>query len=129
EQVPAINRDTIAGLRNVFGASVPNRQVVRTGSWIGGDHDGNPYVTGETLTYGTQKAADTVLEYYVNQLAFLEKELSLSDRYSESSAELQGLAKQGNNDVPRRVDEPCRRAIHGVHGRMVATRAAVAGED
>ena len=129
EQVPAINRDTIAGLRNVFGASVPNRQVVRTGSWIGGDHDGNPYVTGETLTYATQKAADTVLEYYVNQLASLEKELSLSDRYSESSAELQGLAKQGNNDLPSRVDEPYRRAIHGVHGRMVATRAAVAGED
>src|SRR5699024_3838147 len=83
----------------------------------------------ETLTYATQKAADTVLEYYVNQLASLEKELSLSDRYSESSAELQDLAKQGNNDLPSRVDEPYRRAIHGVHGRMVATRAAVAGED
>ena len=66
EQVPAINRDTIAGLRDVFGASVPNRQVVRTGSWIGGDHDGNPYVTGDTLTYATRQAADTILEYYVD---------------------------------------------------------------
>ncbi len=128
EQVPAINRDTIAGLRDVFGASVPNRQVVRTGSWIGGDHDGNPYVTGDTLTYATRQAADTILEYYVDELAALEKELSLSDRYSESSAELQELATRGRNDIPSRVDEPYRRAIHGVHGRMVATRAAVAGE-
>src|SRR5699024_6460705 len=58
----------------------------------------------------------------------LEKELSLSDRYSESSAELQELATRGRNDIPSRVDEPYRRAIPGVHGRMVATRAAVAGE-
>jgi len=126
EQVPAINRDTIAGLREAFGSAVPNRQVVRTGSWIGGDHDGNPYVTGDTLRYATRRTADTVLEYYVDELALLEKELSLSDRYSESSAELQELAARGNNDVPSRVDEPYRRAIHGVHGRMVATRAAIA---
>ena len=129
EQVPAINRDTIAGLRAVFGAAVPDRQVVRTGSWIGGDHDGNPFVTGETLAYATQTAADTVLEYYVDQLGLLEKELSLSDRYSESSAELQELAEHGNNDVPSRVDEPYRRAIHGVLGRMIATRASIAGNN
>lgn len=128
EQVPAINRDTVAGLRKVFGAAVPNRQVVRTGSWIGGDHDGNPFVTGDTLTYATRKAADTVLKYYVDELSELERELSLSDRYSQSSGELQELAARGNNDVPSRVDEPYRRAIHGVHGRMVATRASVAGE-
>ncbi|MGP5582450.1 phosphoenolpyruvate carboxylase [Corynebacterium casei] len=128
EQVPAINRDTIAGLRDVFGGAVPNRQVVRTGSWIGGDHDGNPYVTGETLTYATRTAADTVLKYHVDQLGLLEKELSISDRYSESSAELQELAARGNNDVPSRVDEPYRRAIHGVLGRMTATRASIAGD-
>src|SRR5699024_7357766 len=118
----------IAGLRDVFGASVPNRQVVRTGSWIGGDHDGNPYVTGDTLTYATRQAADTILEYYVDELAALEKELSLSDRYSESSAELQELATGGSTDIPSRVDETCRRSIDGVHVRMGVMRAAVAGD-
>lgn len=127
DEVPAINRDTMAGLREVFGEDVPDRQIVRTGSWIGGDHDGNPFVTGETLTYATDAAADTVLAYYVEQLAELEKELSLSDRYSESTEELQELAARGNNDVPSRVDEPYRRAIHGVLGRVSATRAATAG--
>ena len=126
EEVPAINRDVLAGLREVFGAEVPSTQIVRTGSWIGGDHDGNPFVTGETLTYATRKAADTVLGHYVEELGELEKELSLSDRYSDSSAELQELAARGRNDVPSRVDEPYRRAIHGVHGRIRATRAVVA---
>ena len=128
EEVPAINRDVLAGLREVFGAEVPSTQIVRTGSWIGGDHDGNPFVTGETLTYATRKAADTVLGHYVEELGELEKELSLSDRYSDSSAELQELAARGRNDVPSRVDEPYRRAIHGVHGRIRATRAVVAGD-
>lgn len=127
EEVPAINRDTLAGLREVFGPEVPDTHIVRTGSWIGGDHDGNPFVTGETLTYATRKAADTVLGHYVEQLGELEKELSLSDRYSESSAELQELAARGRNDVPNRVDEPYRRALHGVHGRVRATRATLAG--
>ncbi|MDO5455043.1 MAG: phosphoenolpyruvate carboxylase [Corynebacterium sp.] len=128
EEVPAINRDVLAGLREVFGAEVPSTQIVRTGSWIGGDHDGNPFVTGETLTYATRKAADTVLGHYVEELGELERELSLSDRYSDSSAELQELAARGRNDVPSRVDEPYRRAIHGVHGRIRATRAVVAGD-
>ena len=127
EEVPAINRDVLAGLREVFGTEVPSTQIVRTGSWIGGDHDGNPFVTGETLTYATRKAADTVLGHYVEELGELERELSLSDRYSDSSAELQELAARGRNDVPSRVDEPYRRAIHGVHGRIRATRAVVAG--
>lgn len=128
EEVPAINRDVLAGLREVFGTEVPSTQIVRTGSWIGGDHDGNPFVTGETLTYATRKAADTVLGHYVEELGELERELSLSDRYSDSSAELQELAARGRNDVPSRVDEPYRRAIHGVHGRIRATRAVVAGD-
>lgn len=128
DEVPAINRDTIAGLRELFGEGVPDQQIVRTGSWIGGDHDGNPFVTGATLTYATRAAADTVLDYYEEQLGELEKELSLSDRYSECSQELRELAARGNNDVPSRVDEPYRRALHGVLGRARATRSALAGE-
>ncbi|MDR7330776.1 phosphoenolpyruvate carboxylase [Corynebacterium guangdongense] len=127
EEVPAINRDTLDGLREIFGDAVPDRQIVRTGSWIGGDHDGNPFVTGDTLTYATRKAAETVLTYYVEQLGELERELSLSDRYSDSSDALQELADRGRNNVPSRVDEPYRRAIHGVHGRIRATRSAVVG--
>lgn len=125
DQIPAINRDTTAGLRSIYGPDLPDVSLIRPGTWIGGDHDGNPYVTGETLEYATSKAAETVFDYYVHQLGELEKELSLSDRYSEFSEELATLAAQGHNDVPSRVDEPYRRAIHGIRGRIKATRAAI----
>ncbi|MGZ7495922.1 phosphoenolpyruvate carboxylase [Corynebacterium sp. ZY180755] len=121
EEVPALNRAIQDGLHKSFGMQLPDVALVRPGSWIGGDHDGNPYVTADTLTYATRKAAKTVLRYYANQLDRLERELSLSDRYSSCSQELLELADLGRNDVPSRVDEPYRRAIHGVRGRVLAT--------
>lgn len=121
EQVPAINRAIEKGMKDVFGLQLSDVNAVRTGSWIGGDHDGNPYVNAETLTYATERAAHTALEHYAAELADLERELSLSDRYSSCSGELLELAEKAKNDWASRVDEPYRRAIYGVRHRVLAT--------
>lgn len=123
-QIPALNRDVLDQLRKRYGDEIPGHVVVRPGSWIGGDHDGNPYVTGKTVRYATKKAAHTVLKHYANQLHALERELSLSDRMTEVTVDLVKLAAKGHNDIPGRVDEPYRRAIHGVRGRILATIAS-----
>ena len=128
DQVPALNRAIRHAMRETFGQQLPDSPVVRPGSWIGGDHDGNPYVTEHTLTYATRKAAKTVLRYYEEQLAELERELSLSDRYSSSSKELGALADAANNTEESRVDEPYRRAIFGIRHRVKATLQEVKGE-
>ncbi|WP_306507063.1 phosphoenolpyruvate carboxylase [Corynebacterium sp.] len=128
EQVPALNRAVRHAMRETFGQQLPDTPVVRPGSWIGGDHDGNPYVTEHTLTYATRKAALTVLRYYEEQLAELERELSLSDRYSSSSKELGALADASGNTEKSRVDEPYRRAIYGIRHRVKATVRVVKGE-
>ncbi len=125
EQIPAINRAIRGGAEEAFGLQLLDVAVVRTGSWIGGDHDGNPYVNAETLTYATSKVAETALRYYESELAELERELSLSDRYSSSSGQLLQLAEAGGNDWPSRIDEPYRRAVFGVRHRVGAT----AGDD
>ena len=91
------------------------------GSWIGGDHDGNPYVTEETLRYASDRAAGTILRHYFSQLHLLERELSLSDRLTKVTVDLVALASRGHNDVPNREDEPYRRAVHGIRGRVAAT--------
>ncbi|WP_211438976.1 phosphoenolpyruvate carboxylase [Corynebacterium glutamicum] len=129
EEIPRINRDVAVELRERFGEDVPLKPVVKPGSWIGGDHDGNPYVTAETVEYSTHRAAETVLKYYARQLHSLEHELSLSDRMNKVTPQLLALAEAGHNDVPSRVDEPYRRAVHGVRGRILATTAELIGED
>ncbi|ANE04093.1 phosphoenolpyruvate carboxylase [Corynebacterium crudilactis] len=129
EEISRINRDVAVELRERFGEEVPLKPVVKPGSWIGGDHDGNPYVTAETVEYSTHRAAETVLKYYARQLHSLEHELSLSDRMNKVTPQLLALADAGHNDVPSRVDEPYRRAVHGVRGRILATTAELIGED
>ena len=128
DQVPALNRAIRHAMRETFGQQLPDSPVVRPGSWIGGDHDGNPYVTEHTLTYATRKAAKTILRYYEDQLGELERELSLSDRYSSSSKELGALADAANNNDQSRVDEPYRRAIYGIRHRVKETLKVVKGE-
>ncbi|WP_374071744.1 phosphoenolpyruvate carboxylase [Corynebacterium belfantii] len=118
EQVPALNRSIWHSMRETFGLQLPDIAVMRPGSWIGGDHDGNPYVNARTLTYATRQAAKTVVRYYVEQLGELERELSLSDRYSSCSKELLALAEASGNNWESRVDEPYRRAVYGMRARM-----------
>lgn len=128
-EIPRINRDVTAELTRRYGKDIPEVAVVRPGSWIGGDHDGNPFVTADTVSYATHRAGETVLKHYVKQLHALEHELSLSDRMNDVTDELRALADGGQNDVPSRVDEPYRRAVHGIRGRMLATLVELIGRD
>ena len=129
EQIPALNRAVREGLKETFGLQLPGAALMRPGSWIGGDHDGNPFVNADTLTYATSRAAETALKYYEDQLAELERELSLSDRYSSCSTELEQLADAAHNDWESRVDEPYRRAIFGIRARVAATRTHFFGDE
>ncbi|AIU32763.1 MULTISPECIES: phosphoenolpyruvate carboxylase [Corynebacterium] len=130
--IPEINKQVADHIQREYGVSSEDALrslFIKPGSWIGGDHDGNPYVTAETLHYATTRAAETVLKFYARELHQLEHELSLSDRLTDVSQTLRVLADLGHNDVPSRVDEPYRRAVHGVRGRVLATLASRIGTE
>ncbi|MDO4631581.1 MAG: phosphoenolpyruvate carboxylase [Corynebacterium sp.] len=129
QAIPDINQAVNEAFATQFGISNNHMSVIQPGSWIGGDHDGNPYVTADTLHYATSRAAETVLKYYVQELHQLEHELSLSDRLANVTPELLELAEQGHNNIPARIDEPYRRAVHGIRGRVLATLAALINSD
>jgi phosphoenolpyruvate carboxylase len=97
------------------------RPILRPGSWIGGDRDGNPNVTGEVVHRATHRAGAVVLGHYLTELVGLEKTLSLSARLVPVSDDLARLAATGSDDSPQRGDEPYRRAIHGIRARLTAT--------
>ncbi|WP_420753105.1 phosphoenolpyruvate carboxylase [Rhodococcus sp. O3] len=120
--VPALDAEVRRELRSRWpGTDLLTEPIVRTGSWIGGDRDGNPNVTAEVVHRATDRAATTVFGHYRTELAELEQELSMSERLVPITAELRALVEAAADDVPARADEPYRRAIHGIRGRLAAT--------
>jgi phosphoenolpyruvate carboxylase len=93
---------------------------LKPGSWIGGDRDGNPNVTAETLSYALKRQAMTALDYYLDELHALGAELSISSTFAPVSPELVRLADASGDPSPHRADEPYRRAITGIYARLAA---------
>lgn len=120
EVIPKVNGEVRNALRSRWpDANLLEQPILRPGSWIGGDRDGNPNVTREVIRLATGSAAHAALGHYLQQLTRLERELSMSARLVKTSPELLELA--GPCDEPARADEPYRRALRVVHGRLSAT--------
>jgi phosphoenolpyruvate carboxylase len=95
--------------------------VVRMGSWIGGDRDGNPFVTADVLAMAVTEQATIAYAHHLNTLHELSHELSMSSRLVTPTAELLALADAADDDSANRADEPYRRAIRGMHARLAAS--------
>lgn len=99
----------------------------RMGHWIGGDRDGNPFVTAETLQYALRLQARTALNHYLDQVHELGSELSVSLMLASASPELLALAEASPDNSEHRRDEPYRRALIGVYARLAATLRKLGG--
>ncbi|MCK5751922.1 MAG: phosphoenolpyruvate carboxylase, partial [Mycobacterium sp.] len=100
--------------------------ILRPGSWIGGDRDGNPNVTADVVRLATGRAAFTAFAYYFGELTALEQELSMSVRLVHISDGLAALADACHE--PAREDEPYRRALRVIHARLTATARQILDE-
>ncbi|HEX8938229.1 MAG TPA: phosphoenolpyruvate carboxylase [Sphingomicrobium sp.] len=100
---------------------------LRIGSWIGGDRDGNPNVTAETLRLALGRASETILLHYLDEVHGLGAELSISSELADVAPELVELAERAHDPSPARADEPYRRAISGIYARLAATFEAISG--
>lgn len=101
---------------------------LRVGSWIGGDRDGNPYVTAEITGMAMRRGAAAVIAHYLDEVHLLGAELSVSSALATVSAEAAALADASGDEAPSRSDEPYRRALTGIYARLAATYAALTGE-
>ncbi|ROZ45800.1 phosphoenolpyruvate carboxylase [Rhodococcus sp. WS3] len=129
EVIPKINAEVRKALRSRWpDADLLREPILRPGSWIGGDRDGNPYVTGEIVHRATTRAAATAIEHHLAELEHLERELSMSARLVTVTPELDLLASTSGDDSAFRADEPYRRAIRGIRGRLTATGLSILGE-
>ncbi|TDP30697.1 phosphoenolpyruvate carboxylase [Nocardia ignorata] len=120
--IPAINAEVRAALRSRWpDVHLLERPILRPGSWIGGDRDGNPYVTAEVVHTAAEQAAAYAFGRYLGELVELEKSLSQSARLVRVSPAVAALAEAGYDDPAVFADEPYRRALHAIRARLSAT--------
>jgi phosphoenolpyruvate carboxylase len=101
---------------------------LRPGSWIGGDRDGNPFVTADSLRNALDKSCAAVIGYYLEALSGLGAELSISSDLASVDASVIALAEASGDAGASRSDEPYRRALTGVYARLAATHLALTGK-
>ena len=121
EVMPKVNAEVREALRSRWpDADLLPEPILRPGSWIGGDRDGNPNVTADVVRLATGSAAYTALGRYAAELTALERELSMSARLVAVTDELAALAEQCDEHP---ADEPYRRAVRVIRARLSATAA------
>ena len=96
---------------------------LRVGSWIGGDRDGNPFVTAPVLGEAMRLQSARALAHYLEELHELGGELSISSSLMRVTPELTALAEKSTDTAAARNDEPYRRAIAGIYSRLAKTAA------
>jgi phosphoenolpyruvate carboxylase len=100
---------------------------LKVGSWIGGDRDGNPFVTADVLKNTLAAHAAKIFSFYLSEVEALSRELPLSDRIVSVSDALKALAEQAPMIPFHQEHEPYRLALNAVHAKLRATAKAIAG--
>ncbi|KND54392.1 Phosphoenolpyruvate carboxylase [Candidatus Paraburkholderia kirkii] len=127
EEIPGLYADVETALAE-HGLPVRLPPFFQMGSWIGGDRDGNPNVTAETLETAITRQATVIFEHYLEQVHMLGAELSVSNLLAGSSDALKALADASPDQSPHRTDEPYRRALIGIYTRLAASARVHLGE-
>ncbi|WP_439586928.1 phosphoenolpyruvate carboxylase [Hydrogenophaga sp.] len=127
-QIPRLYRELEEGLGE-GGQFADIAPFLRMGQWIGGDRDGNPNVTAQTLELALNSQADMVLRHHLTQLHHLGAELSVSAMLNSVSPAMQALAERSPDTNAHRQDEPYRRALTGMYARLAATLKWLTGGD
>jgi phosphoenolpyruvate carboxylase len=105
-------------------------RLLRFGSWVGGDRDGNPAVTGDVTRAAARLARSAVLRRYREEVQAIGRDLSVSGRLVGAAESLVASIERerselGLQPVPEWRDEPYRRKLGLVAERV---RRAEAGE-
>lgn len=97
--IPLIYRDMRQALITHYGKAPEMPVFIRYRSWIGGDRDGNPFVTPEVSRFTLQAQRNAVVELYLEALKELRSELSISTRQISVPQKLSDAIEADRNTV------------------------------
>ena len=125
--MPVFYESLEQALLDTWGRSLPLPRLLRFGTWVGGDMDGNPNVDGGTITATLNAQRSAVLELYLKDLLKLASLLSqsteligVSDAVRARVAEYRQLLPQVQSR-PRHADMPYRLLNDRMRARLQAT--------
>ncbi len=132
ETVPRVYRKLEDAVHRIYGpdSRIQLPSLIRFGSWIGGDRDGNPYVKPETTELAIRMHHELILEEYIQRVTDLSRELSFSSSMVQPSVEfLDSLSADdefcreifGTSSDPGRL-EPYRRKMQIIKQRLRSNR-------
>ncbi len=129
--VPRLHRDLRAALAEAGLDDLDVGRFLRFGSWIGGDRDGNPYVTVEVTEQALREGQTLALRLYRRSIDRLHAHLSVSARRGTSAAlaerleQLQAALPAEAADVERRYpQQPHRQFLAIVYQVLLRTEDA-----
>lgn len=120
-EIPKIYANLEKQFEARFDKNIRIPPLLRIGSWIGGDRDGNPFVTHDVMREALQQQSALAFEHYLAATFVLSRSLSLTDRLAEISDELRKFSDASPDTDPVRADEPYRRAMNLIYSRLSAT--------
>ncbi len=120
-EIPKIYVGLEKQLEARFDKNIKIPPLLRVGSWIGGDRDGNPFVTHDVMSDAVRQHSALAFEHYLNEAYVLGRRLSLTDRLVEITPELRRLSDISPDKDAARADEPYRRALNLIYSRLSST--------
>jgi phosphoenolpyruvate carboxylase len=95
--LPTLYREIGEALRTAYGLELETNElpsVLAFGSWIGGDRDGNPFVTPDVTREAILMARAHLLNFYQREMQEIVERLSTSAQQSGVSAELKARLEE-----------------------------------
>ncbi len=130
EVVPQLNASTRRALQRAYPDNTPTLPVVvRFGSWIGGDRDGNPFVTPEVTRETLGRLRRAIIAKHVQACRHLARRLSMSDKHHPVGDRVHAIVNNARERWPELIPaidgvsphETYRRALRIMRLRLVAT--------
>ncbi|MEW4354247.1 phosphoenolpyruvate carboxylase [Streptococcus pneumoniae] len=104
------------------GIELDNPHPITMGMWIGGDRDGNPFVTAETLKKSAMTQCQVIMEHYERKIFSLYREFSLSTSIVNTSEAVAEMARLSEDSSVFREKEPYRRAFFYIQTKLKNTK-------
>ncbi|MFO7983808.1 MAG: phosphoenolpyruvate carboxylase [Desulfuromonadales bacterium] len=108
DPLPRLYEEMAAEFGEVFGYDIRPEalpDVVEFGSWIGGDRDGNPFVTPEATLQALEKAREMILDEYLDAVTELRRLVTPSARQIDIPAELVKAVENCSESSPGQAPE------------------------